>query len=39
MTQVELTPQVEYHDLTVDRWQDLEALFGKHGAAGACWCR
>jgi GNAT superfamily N-acetyltransferase len=24
--------------LTPDRWQDLEALFGKHGAFGGCWC-
>lgn len=26
------------HPLTPDRWPDLEALFGKNGAAGGCWC-
>ena len=24
--------------LTPDRWHDLEALFGTHGAYGGCWC-
>jgi GNAT superfamily N-acetyltransferase len=24
--------------LTPDRWPDLEALFGPHGACGGCWC-
>jgi GNAT superfamily N-acetyltransferase len=24
--------------LTPERWADLEALFGKHGAYGGCWC-
>ncbi len=24
--------------LTSDRWADLEALFGPHGAFGGCWC-
>ncbi len=24
--------------LTADRWSDLEALFGPHGAFGGCWC-
>ena len=23
---------------TAERWADLEALFGKSGAAGGCWC-
>ncbi len=26
------------YPLTSDRWADLEALFGEHGAAGGCWC-
>src|SRR5262245_42442509 len=24
--------------LTPSRWSDLEALFGKNGACGGCWC-
>jgi GNAT superfamily N-acetyltransferase len=24
--------------LTIDRWKDLENLFGKRGACGGCWC-
>jgi GNAT superfamily N-acetyltransferase len=27
-----------YEPLTADRWEDLEALFGKSGAWGGCWC-
>ena len=26
------------YPLTPERWTDLEALFGKHGAYGNCWC-
>src|SRR5438477_558290 len=29
---------LEFHPLTVDRWQDLETLFGPRGACGGCWC-
>jgi GNAT superfamily N-acetyltransferase len=29
---------VTFHSLTSDRWSDLEALFGKSGAYGGCWC-
>jgi GNAT superfamily N-acetyltransferase len=29
---------LEIHPLTADRWPDLEALFGPHGADGGCWC-
>ena len=28
----------EFHPLTPERWSDFEELFGKHGAAGGCWC-
>jgi GNAT superfamily N-acetyltransferase len=28
----------EFHAVTVDRWKDLELLFGKNGACGGCWC-
>lgn len=24
--------------LTPERWQDLESLFGEHGASAGCWC-
>src|SRR5260221_10735551 len=27
-----------FHPLTVDRWADLEALFGPGGACAGCWC-
>jgi GNAT superfamily N-acetyltransferase len=27
-----------FHPLTPDRWDDLEALFGKRGACAGCWC-
>ena len=29
---------LEFHPLTPDRWDDLERLFGAHGATGGCWC-
>jgi len=29
---------LEIHPLTAERWPDLEALFGPHGADGGCWC-
>lgn len=31
-------PELEFHPLTLDRWKDLERLFGKRGACGGCWC-
>lgn len=30
--------RLEIHPLTPDRWQDMETLFGEHGAYGGCWC-
>lgn len=27
-----------FHPLTLDRWKDLEELFGERGACGGCWC-
>ena len=30
--------ELEIHPLTMDRWSDLETLFGPHGADGGCWC-
>jgi len=33
------SPQdLEIQPVTPERWPDLEALFGKHGACGGCWC-
>jgi len=29
---------VEVQPLTPERWADLSALFGEHGAQGGCWC-
>ena len=29
---------LQFHPLTVDRWGDLESLFGQRGACGGCWC-
>jgi GNAT superfamily N-acetyltransferase len=26
------------HPLTIERWNDLVALFGERGACGGCWC-
>ncbi len=28
----------QYHPVTSERWEDLEALFGANGACGGCWC-
>src|SRR3546814_16271389 len=33
-----LMERLHFHPLTPDRWCDLEALFGKRGACGGCWC-
>jgi len=30
--------ELDFRPLTPDRWDDLEALFGKYGAIGGCWC-
>ena len=29
---------LNFHPLTPERWNDLERLFGQHGAVGGCWC-
>jgi GNAT superfamily N-acetyltransferase len=29
---------LQIHPLTLDRWRDLERLFGERGACGGCWC-
>lgn len=33
-----LAGELEFRPLTPDLWDDLEALFGKNGACGGCWC-
>lgn len=27
-----------FHPVTLERWRDLENLFGERGACGGCWC-
>jgi GNAT superfamily N-acetyltransferase len=29
---------LEFRPVIPERWPDLEALFGEHGAYGGCWC-
>jgi len=31
-------PRIECYPATAERWRDLEALFGRRGATGGCWC-
>ena len=31
-------PTLDVQPLTLDRWRDLEALFGEQGACAGCWC-
>jgi GNAT superfamily N-acetyltransferase len=31
-------PRLAFHPLTIDRWADLERLFGPNGAMAGCWC-
>lgn len=33
-----MTPSLEFHPLTADRWDDLARLFGPGGAYSGCWC-
>lgn len=30
--------EFSWHPLTLDRWNDLQMLFGPNGACGGCWC-
>ncbi len=30
--------EFSWHPLTLDRWNDLQTLFGPNGACGGCWC-
>ncbi len=36
--EAEPTPALTFRPLTAERWPDLEALFGEHGAYAGCWC-
>lgn len=29
---------LEIHPVTLERWPDMQKLFGAHGAYGGCWC-
>lgn len=31
-------PDLTFHPLTAERWQDLATLFGERGAYSGCWC-
>lgn len=33
-----VTPSLEVQPATPERWADLQAVFGEHGAYGGCWC-
>lgn len=30
--------KIDCHPVTPERWRDVEALFGRRGATGGCWC-
>jgi GNAT superfamily N-acetyltransferase len=36
--QLKSLPKMEFCPLTLDRWEDLEELFGERGACAGCWC-
>jgi GNAT superfamily N-acetyltransferase len=38
MKTAESLPALEFHPVTPERWDDLEKLFGPHGASSGCWC-
>jgi GNAT superfamily N-acetyltransferase len=38
MTTADQNLELKIFPLTTERWPDLEALFGPHGADGGCWC-
>jgi GNAT superfamily N-acetyltransferase len=33
-----LLRSLEFHPLVPERWNELERLFGEHGATSGCWC-
>jgi GNAT superfamily N-acetyltransferase len=33
------SPDLEISPATPERWEDLEALFGRNGACAGCWCQ
>jgi GNAT superfamily N-acetyltransferase len=33
-----LLPDLVFYPVTVERWHDLQTLFGENGAYGNCWC-
>jgi GNAT superfamily N-acetyltransferase len=37
-TREKTNDKVEVYPATAERWDDLETLFGKHGASEDCWC-
>jgi GNAT superfamily N-acetyltransferase len=37
-TGLQAMADLHIHPLTLERWRDLERLFGSRGACGGCWC-
>ena len=38
IAEADAADRLTFQPLTPERWPDLEALFGRHGATGGCWC-
>lgn len=34
----ETLPELDFHSVSPDRWDDFEKLFGPRGATAGCWC-
>ena len=34
----ETLPELDFHPVSPDRWDDFETLFGPRGAMAGCWC-
>src|SRR5258707_7206175 len=37
-TKPALLAELAFYPVTAESWQDLQTLFGEHGAYGNCWC-
>ncbi len=38
MTQEDSVPELRFHPVSLDRWEDLRRVFGDRGASRGCWC-
>jgi hypothetical protein len=34
----EILPELDFHPVSPDRWDDFETLFSLRGAMAGCWC-